>query len=210
MHFSPNLPQIVIVGQIRNVSTNSMRISYKVDDGTGVIDVNRFLGDEKSAFEDGTLATLPQDTYIKAFGRLKEFGSTRHVLALIMRPIEDHNEISCHLLESTLVHLQTSRGLPSKDGTNTRTGAGDDMDVDGGLGNGMDNAKNLSGLSVNAKKVYQYIEEAKQSHEGVHLQQIAQGLHMELNQIQKGGNELLDKGLIYSTVDEDTWALLEM
>jgi replication factor A2 len=201
----------VLVGQIRNVSTNSMRLSYKVDDGTGVIDVNRFLGDEKTAFEDGTLTTLPQDTYIKAFGRLKEFGTTRQVLALIIRPIEDHNEISCHLLESTLVHLQTSRGLPSKDGGKPGAGAhGDHMDVDGGTGNGTDNGKNLSSLSVNAKKVYQYIEEAKQSHEGVHLQQIAQGLHMELNQVQKGGNELLDKGLIYSTVDEDTWAPLEM
>jgi replication factor A2 len=176
--------------------------------------VTRYLGDDKEAYDNGTMQPFAQDSYIRAFGRLKEVANSRQVLSFIIKPVTDHNEIATHLLEATLVHLQISRGLPSKGGANAKAGAamhGDQMDIDGGMGNGAYSRNaNFAGLSVNAKKVYQFLEGANQSHEGVHLQQIAQGLRMELNQVQKGGEELLDKGLIYSTVDEDTWALLEI
>jgi replication factor A2 len=172
--------------------------------------VIKWLTEDREAYENGSLAPLPQDMWVKVWGRLKESNRIRQVSAIVVRPLQDHNEISVHLLECTLVHLQMTRGMPSKGGVqNTRAGA-DQMDIDGGMGNGMGGGRDFTGLSPGARRIFQHIEGAKQSHEGVHMQNIAQDLKMEINQVSKGGTELIDKGLIYSTVDEDTWAVLEM
>jgi replication factor A2 len=192
------------------VAAQSTRIKYTLDDGTGTIDVIKWLTEYGDQYENGSVAPLPQDAWVKVWGRMKALNGVRQVSAIVVRPLQDHNEISVHLLECTLVHLQMTRGLPGKGGAqNARAGA-DGMDIDGGMGNGMGGGRDFSGLSANAKKIFQFIEGAKQSHEGVHMQNIAQDLHMEINQVAKGGNELTDKGLIYSTVDEDTWAVLDM
>lgn len=173
-----------------------------------MVEATRWLDEvEKAALENGELQALPQDIYVKVYGKVKEVNSKRYVAAIFVRPIEDHNEISCHFLEATLVHLQNSRGVPNKD---AKAGAnnGDQMEIDGG---GMaNNSRNLSKLSVPARKILQHLQTANQPHEGLHFQLIAQALNMEINQVQKGGHELIDEGMIYTTVDEDTWALLDI
>jgi len=192
--------QVCIVGQIQNVSSQSTNISYRLDDGTGTIDVRKWIDEEaRMALEAGTMSPVPQDTYVKVWGKLKEHYSKRHVGAQFVRPVSDYNEVTYHLLQATLVHLQQTKGpLGATKGGATGNAGGDSMDHAGG--------KDLPGMSLNAKKVYNLL--SVESMEGVPIHEIAQKLGLQLNQASKATQELLDGGLIYSTGDNDTYAII--
>jgi replication factor A2 len=117
-----------------------------------------------------------------------------------------------HFLEATYVHLWVTRGPPSAQ-SNTNNAATGGMFVDqgngmNGMGNGTSNAANLSMLTPLARKVHAHLLSANNT-EGYHVQLIASQLGIPTNDIFKAGDELLGAGKIYTTVDDETWAILE-
>ena len=67
----------------------------------------------------------------------------------------------------------------------------------------------MAHFSADARKVYQCLREYPQSDEGVHVREIGQTLDMYEADILRAAEELLDSGYIYTTVDDDTWAVLD-
>jgi replication factor A2 len=67
----------------------------------------------------------------------------------------------------------------------------------------------MAGYNPVAKKVFQYLREAPQSNEGLHQHVIAANLGLESADVLRAGDDLLAGGLIYTTVDDHTWAVLE-
>jgi replication factor A2 len=86
------------------------------------------------------------------------------------------------------------------------------MFVDGGASNG---ASALGGkklppkISQIGRKVYDLLQSEPQNNEGLHVHNIANKLGVPANEVFKAGDELLGEGLIYTTVDDETWAVLE-
>lgn len=74
----------------------------------------------------------------------------------------------------------------------------------------MGGDRNLAGLSASARKVFGCLKNSPQSNEGLHLQDIAQRLGMETSEVARAGDDLLSMGVIYTTVDDFTWAILDM
>jgi replication factor A2 len=141
---------------------------------------------------------------VRVWGRLHSLGNKRYVGAHIIRPITDFNEINYHLLEATVVHLHFTRGPPLGP-----KGVNEQRDVHmNNTGYGGDSLP--VGLSATAIKVYRCLETTPQSNEGLHQQDIASRLGMDVNEVVRGGDQLMEFGLIYSTVDECTWAILNM
>ena len=131
-------------------------------------------------------------------------GSKRYVGAHIIRPITDFNEINYHLLETTVVHLSFTRGPPlGEKAVNEQRDV--QMNNSGYRGDSLP-----AGLSATATKVYRCLETTPQSNEGLHQQDIASRLGMDINEVIRGGDQLMELGLIYTTVDENTWAILNM
>jgi replication factor A2 len=119
------------------------------------------------------------------------------------------NEVSYHLLEATATHLFFTRGPPGgaqAAGAVTNGGAGQQQSASGGGGFGN---YDLSGYSQMAKKVFQHLREVPQSNEGVNQMEIAAKLGMDTADVARAGDDLLAGGLIYTTVDDQTWAILE-
>jgi len=211
--------QVTFVGQIRNISLQTTNVTYKLDDGTGTmevkvwIDAEAFGGEEEGEGGKGGKGKCVEQGYARVWGRLKAFNNKRHVGANIIRPIQDYNEVQYHLLEATAVHLHFSRGPPeqldqagkgqSNDATATNGGAGQQQSAAGGQ-------LMPAGTSMAARKVYQAIRSTPQSNEGLHVQQIATAAGLEMAEVLRGGDELMNLGLIFTTVDEHTWALLEI
>jgi len=204
--------QLSFVGQIHNVSSQATNTTFRIDDGTGLVDVKQWIDSDA---DPETAKALPSEgQYIHVWGRLKEFNNKRHVACHVLRPITDFNEISMHLLEATAVHLYFTHGPP--DSANGAVKAEGGMFVDGGYGAtngggavGGAGKKLPANTSAVGRKVFTYLQSAPQNNEGLHVHQIASTLNIPANEVFKAGDELLGNGLIYTTVDDETWAVLE-
>ncbi|KAK6442545.1 Replication factor A protein 2 [Oleoguttula sp. CCFEE 5521] len=197
--------QVTFVGQVRNISQQTTNVTYKVDDGTGVVEVKVWVDSEVMNEDGQDPKKVTEQAYVRVFGRLKVFGNKRHVGANVIRPIQDFNEISYHLLEATVVHLQATRGAPgdAKAATNGAANA---------AANGMSTAASaqLAGVSASARKVFECLRNSPQTNEGLHMQDIAIQVNMDVQAVMKAGEELLGNGVIYTTIDDHTWAIMDM
>ncbi|KAK2624501.1 hypothetical protein QTJ16_006451 [Diplocarpon rosae] len=203
--------QLTFIGQINQISSQATNTTFKLDDGTGIIEVKQWVdGDaDPEAAKD-----LPKEgEYLRVWGRLKAFNNKRHVGAHMIRPIKDFNEVNYHLLEATVVHLYFTRGHP--DTNAVKTEGGNPMFVDS---NGTSAAHGMTGgtvkplsskMSAIAKRVYEVLKSSPQNNEGLHVHHIASQLGVGSNEVFKAGDELLGEGAIYTTVDDETWAVLE-
>ncbi|UKZ60327.1 uncharacterized protein TrAtP1_001608 [Trichoderma atroviride] len=201
------ITQITFVGQVRSINPQQTNLTIRVDDGTGQIDVKKWIdadkqGDAEPGFEI--------DSHIRVWGRLKSFSNKRHVGAHVIRPVTDFNEVNYHLLEATYVHLVNTRG-PAGAGANAN---GDSMFVDGGDGfnagaGGAQLPSKLSGCSTVAKRVYTYLNDTPGGNDGMHLSNITASTGLGMREVITAADELLGQGLIYTTVDDETWAILD-
>jgi len=201
--------QVTFVGQVRNISQQTTNVTYKLDDGTGIIEVKVWVDMDAMNDEGESKTKVAEQGYARVYGRLKAFGNKRHVGANVIRPIQDYNEIQYHLLEATVVHLHFTKGSPEalqKGGANgAANGAG--MQQDGGYGGD----RSMPGhMSPAARKVFACVKNTPQTNEGLHMQDIAGRINMDVNEVLKAGDELQGLGLIYTTVDDHTWAVLEV
>lgn len=204
-------PQLTFVAQIRSVTTQATNITYKVDDGTDIIEVKMWIGPDSNQEQmdtDMSPTALEENVYCRILGSLRAFHDKRHVHARFIRPITDYNEIHYHLLEATATHLFFKHGPP--------TGSGGNDQKAGQFGQANGNAPEIIGgremprhLSPRAKQIYKFLRDSNQSNEGMHLQLIASGVKMEVNEVFKAAEELVEAGLTFTTVDEQTWAVLD-
>ncbi|KAH7017522.1 hypothetical protein EDB80DRAFT_874228 [Ilyonectria destructans] len=201
--------QITFVGQVRNVNPQPTTITLKIDDGTGQIEVKKWIDADK---QDDADPGYEVDSHVRIWGRLKSFNK-RHVGAHVIRPVSDPNEVNYHLLEATYVHLYFTKGPLG--GANGANGEGDSMFVDGGGyndqtgGNASQANSKLSGCSAPAKKMFNFMNDTPGGNEGIHLNVITNSTGMSVRDVLTGADELLGQGLIYTTVDDETWAILE-
>ncbi|KAG6009589.1 hypothetical protein E4U21_001956 [Claviceps maximensis] len=206
--------QITFVGQIRNINPQPTNITFKVDDGTGQIEVKKWIDVDK---QDDSSAEFEVDSHVRVWGRLKSFSNKRHVGAHVIRPVADFNEVNYHLLEAAYVHLFYTKGpLDQLQGGGAAGANGDSMFVDG-AGYGNDNGgaggsgqalSKLSGCGPLARKVFKLIDDTP-GNEGIHLNVITSSLKLSVRDVLAASDELLGQGLIYPTVDDETWAILE-
>ncbi|KPM35606.1 hypothetical protein AK830_g10974 [Neonectria ditissima] len=201
--------QITFVGQIRHVNLQPTTMTFKIDDGTGQIDVKKWIDADKA--QDEADPGWELNTHVRVWGRLKSFNK-RHVGAHVIRPVTDPNEVNYHMLEATYVHLYFTKGPLGGNGAN---GDGDSMFVDGGnynnqVGNTSSQVPSkLSGCGPLAKKMFNFMNESAGGNEGIHLNVITNSTGMSVRDVLTGADELLGQGIIYTTVDDETWAILE-
>ena len=158
---------------------------------------------------EGTVSKpkLIENEWARVWGRLKAFNNRRHVGVHVIRPITDKMDITYHLLETTYVHLYFAKGSLETIKQENATANGN-QEVGGGGDTSM-NSLRIPNVSMNAKRVYQFLKESPQNNEGLHVQNIAALASMNVNEVLKAGDELLSHSMIFTTVDDSTWALLE-
>lgn len=199
--------QITAVGQVRSFNPQPTNITVRIDDGTGTLEVKKFIDVDKQ--HEAENPGYEVDSHVRIWGRLKSFSGKRYVSAHLIRPITDHNEVNYHMLEATYVHLFMTKPEAQN------AGDGDSMFVDGGAGynaGGQNNAatnSKLSGVSAPARKMHSFMNEAPGGNEGIHLNVITNATKMSVRDVLGAADELLGQGLIYTTVDDETWAILE-
>jgi len=216
------ITQVTLVGQIRALTPQQTVITIRLDDGTGVVDVKKYIDPDK---QDEAVAGLELDMHVRVWGKLNPFGGKQFVQALVVRPVESYDEVNCHMLEASYVHLYMTRGPPGGGGdAGAGSGAaaaghdgsgGDSMFVDGGAGTDFgagaidrDRRIKLNSCSAGAKRIYNFLQK-EGTNEGLHLQLIANGAGLSVRDVVTSADELLEQGLIYTTIDDETWAILD-
>ncbi|XP_055359236.1 replication protein A 32 kDa subunit isoform X2 [Betta splendens] len=195
--------QVTIVGVIRSTDKSMTNIQYKVDDMTGApMDVKQWVDTEDPSVDS---TVLPPGTYVKVSGNLRSFQNHRSLVAFSVRPLEDMNEITSHMLEVVQAHMVLSK-------PQTMSGAGGGMNVNvmsrpgmGNMGGSYSGAADMAnnGLSANQNQVLRLIRSCPDP-QGISIQDLKQRLSgMSLAVIKQAVEFLSNEGHIFSTIDED-------
>ncbi|XP_034029943.1 replication protein A 32 kDa subunit [Thalassophryne amazonica] len=197
--------QITIVGVIRSTDKSMTNIQYKVDDmTTAPMDVKQWVDTEDPSIDS---TVLPPGTYVKVSGNLRSFQNHRSMVAFSIRPLEDMNEITSHMLEVVQAHMVLSKPQNTSGGggvgsSNITAGvSGLAMGNVGGMGAAYAGASN--GLSTSQNQVLSLIRSCPEP-QGISIQDLKMRLGgISLATIKQAVEFLSNEGHIFSTIDDD-------
>eukprot|EP00126_Sphaerothecum_destruens_P010021 Sdes_comp20657_c0_seq1m15957 len=102
--------KVTFVGAIRSVVEQSTHLIYKVEDGTGEIDVRMWLDSHDSEHKAQQRSAFQEGIYVRVVGQMRTFMDKLSINSYSIRPIADMNEISFHMIEVIYVHLYNTKG----------------------------------------------------------------------------------------------------
>lgn len=83
-----------------------------IEDGTGALEVKRWIDQAETAENAAERRELQTDMYVRVFGRPNQFNGKISVVSYRIVPITDFNEISYHFLDAIRTHLRLTKGSP--------------------------------------------------------------------------------------------------
>ncbi|XP_068614699.1 replication protein A 32 kDa subunit [Brachionichthys hirsutus] len=196
--------QVTIVGVIRSRDKSMTNIQYKVDDMTAApMDVKQWLDTEDPSMDS---SILPPGTYVKVSGNMRSFQNLRSVVAFSLRPLEDMNEITSHMLEVVQAHMVLGKpqsGPSAGAATNTNVTMSKQGSDSAGGSYARANDFSNNGLSANQIQVLRLIKSCSYR-QGISIQELVQKLSgLSLPVIKQAVEFLSNEGHIFSTIDED-------
>ena len=208
------------MGTIRDITPQSTNVSYRIEDGTGMIDAKQWVDAEQGSTTSDLTYCFPlhfphthtplanseysRNMYVRVTGQLKSFNSKRHIGVHHIRKITDHNEVIFHLLEATSIHLFNTRGPPDGAKTSQSFSRNDTMDeiIQGTTSHSTSNPA-LDHLEPFQRQIMLLVHNAPPTNEGLHVQTIAQNLNMPIAKVMGAVEQLTTDGLLYTTIDDD-------
>ncbi|XP_058067964.1 replication protein A 32 kDa subunit B isoform X1 [Magnolia sinica] len=203
--FSP--AKVTLVGMVINKVEKVTDVNFSLDDGTGRIDIHRWVND---AAESNEMAAVNNGMYVRVNGQLKGFQGKRQAVAFSVRPVTDFNEIAYHFIECIHVHQYNMRsqaqgGGPGQAQTNSATTT---AFQNGSVGHQAAVPNQFASMAETGTDFDQMVlaifhepeNLAKES--GVHVDRIVERLGVPKNKIMQSINYHTDNGNIYSTIDD--------
>uniref|UniRef100_A0A2P2HYU7 Replication protein A 32 kDa subunit-A-like n=1 Tax=Hirondellea gigas TaxID=1518452 RepID=A0A2P2HYU7_9CRUS len=195
---------VVLVGIVRSVEISATKISYGIDDHTGIIDVLRYPDGDVD--ENVTPDALAEGVYARVYGPVRRHQDKRHVIGFKVEQIENPNLVTSHILE--VIHQR----LKVKQLENTQGGGG------GGAGAVLQNStlQNIpnvaAGSSLGPEKDMLFAAiRSTTSEAGISKAELKSLLAGKLNadKIERLVDELSSEGIIYTTHDDDHFLAIE-
>ena len=198
------LYHVKIVGAVRSVEEHSTNALYEVEDGTGLIDVKRWVVDE----EESSVAALREKTkqdniYVKVVGEVKDYEGKKMIVAKSIRPLSTGNELAHHMLDVVYSAQKAKRAnQPMPMMSNSGVGFG------GSVGGApLEQAANNNGTGNEVADLVMkfYVEESTHLEIGASVQACYARLGGKFSeaQIRAAIDALSGEGRIYSTIDDD-------
>lgn len=195
--------QVTIVGILRSTDKSMTNIQYKVDDMTAApMDVKQWVDTEDPSVDS---TVLPPGTYVKVSGNLRSFQNHRSVVAFSVRPLEDMNEITSHMLEVVQAHMTLSKAQTTSVPGSGMTNFSMTRPAMGGVGVGYAGTGDMAynGLNPNQNQVLSLIKGCPDP-QGISIQDLKQRLSsISVTVIKQAVEFLSNEGHIFSTIDDD-------
>ncbi|KAJ8656345.1 hypothetical protein O0I10_007910 [Lichtheimia ornata] len=179
-----DINSVTVVGVVRDISPSTTNLQYTIEDGTAMMEVRHWH--EGSNGDGGELPNdISKGSYVRINGRVNQFNNRINCIAFAIRPITDFNEITFHFLEAILAHVRF-----------TKPSGGDRMEIDSGNGA----QKSLNERLIDVVKHYPGNGDADDN--GIHVDQIAKELQVDVEKVKALVEHLADEGHLYATTDE--------
>jgi len=192
---------VKLVGCVKSKEETSTNICYEVEDGSGLIEVKEWVSEKDSAIVEQKRSEINDGVYVRVVGQIRVHNGKQTIMAFHISRLADVNEITYHYLESIYIHEQH---------TNPACAAG----VMGGLGVGVKqqgmaltvNSGETTGLDQQTSKLLEYIKTAGEDSDlGASIRDYINGNGLNEQTVLKLAQNLAEEGLIYSTVDDETF-----
>eukprot|EP00192_Tetraselmis_astigmatica_P020965 CAMPEP_0117668312 /NCGR_PEP_ID=MMETSP0804-20121206/11474_1 /TAXON_ID=1074897 /ORGANISM="Tetraselmis astigmatica, Strain CCMP880" /LENGTH=276 /DNA_ID=CAMNT_0005476179 /DNA_START=95 /DNA_END=925 /DNA_ORIENTATION=+ len=206
------LTNITILGRIVHTEENATCLSFKINDGTGVVDVRYWNDRDESELLQQNKAQWCMNAYVRIHGGLRSFGNDKHLMAFNIRAVTDFNEVTYHQLQVIFQHEHIIRGgrpsgntggaqAPVKPEPAAAAGAY------GGMGAGADlNEIGNDGLNHAQRMVKAIFDapECAQSEAGLHIQEAIRRLAGKMSEaeVREAVDFLTAECHIYTTTDD--------
>jgi replication factor A2 len=207
-----------IVGTVQSLTKSSTNITFMVDDGTGTIECKLWIQSDSPL--PVKVEKITELSLVRVHGKLKEFGGAKSLLVFDISPIVDWNEMTHHNLNVILTHLQHTKGpIPGSEAADKagQFGMGAAMSGAAGLAPNAANVNLNSQMNPAASTTIDRIEKAFANvvtDEGLSIHAILQTINQDggppltLGGVQQVCTDLETNGRMYSTIDEEHFAMI--
>ncbi|XP_021723414.1 replication protein A 32 kDa subunit B-like [Chenopodium quinoa] len=195
---------VTLIGLVFNKTERVTDVGFVLDDGTGRINVHRWVND---SYDTKEMEKIADGMYVRIYANLKGFQGKKQLMAFSVRPVTDFNELTYHYLECMYVHTYSTKlqatGVPadaqmmsSVNGTPIRGYQGTQQNQFPGQ---------FSELKDVDQMVMEYLQQPAclAQEKGVHVKELMQRLNLPLDKIMGSIKALEVEGFVYSTVDDE-------
>eukprot|EP00873_Tetraselmis_striata_P009563 jgi/Tetstr1/429827/TSEL_019694.t1 len=103
------LINVTLVGRIIHAEEAATCLSFKLDDGSGTLDVRYWVDSDDSELMQQNKAQWRVDAHVRIHGHVRSFNGERQVVAYSIRTITDFNEVTYHYLQAIFQHEHITR-----------------------------------------------------------------------------------------------------
>lgn len=189
------LTTVSFVGVVRNVQDLTANLVITIEDGTGAIDVRKWINDSDNSSSEVEQHSQELNKYVFVTGALKEFNGKKTLQNTTIRPVTDHNEILYHNLSAISTHLK-AQGITAKSAGSNLSSAGSDLFVKDQPNQGLSIQDNI--LSV-------IRDNSASLQEGVPAKLISQQLNIPNEIVIENCGVLVEEGKIYTGYDDSAY-----
>jgi replication factor A2 len=199
--------QVVVVGTVMSLESQALANNYKVDDGTGSIDVRWWTDADSSDIHADKQSQIREMTYVRVVGKIRNFQGAKQIVAFDVRPVKDFNEVTYHMINCIQVHLahttQPAATTQSSAAPGFNYGAAPAQHTP--APQAMDTSGADSGMSEIQRLVLKIIEQRGTGEMGCQFGDVKAELGARFNEgeLRNAIEFLSSEGHLYSTIDED-------
>ncbi|CAN6448163.1 unnamed protein product [Victoria cruziana] len=199
---------VTLVGMVLNKLEKVTDVQFVLDDGTGRIDVTRWVND---AWESNEMALVENGCYVRVHGHLKTFQGKRLINSFCVRPITDFDEITFHYVDCIAVHVDNvkrqsggAQTQPSSTPSAFQNGSMGHQPVTNQFSARASTIGSGSDQDINTRVQKIFEEPASLAIEqGLHVDEVVRRLGLPKKRVLEAIDFLASEGFIYSTIDDD-------
>ncbi|CAI9098488.1 OLC1v1035147C1 [Oldenlandia corymbosa var. corymbosa] len=201
-----DVKHVMLVGMAFEKSQRVTDVSFVIDDGTGRINCHRWVNDTVDTSE---VDLLSDGSYVRVHGLLKAFQGNKQIEVFAIRPVTNHDEVSCHFLSCIHYHTYISKKngvtISSQPHSSTPAVSTTMTGVQNSFSDHFSGQQSTNGHKGIDQMVLEYLERpmSQAQEKGVHKNEIASNLKLSMDKISEVIETLESEGLIYSTIDEN-------
>jgi len=196
------LGHVTLVGHIVSVQKQATNCVYKLSDGTGALEV-RHWSDSINQDDGDDEGEVKPNTHAKVTGTIKTFGSKKYINATRIRTTTDFHEPFYHQLHTMYVQVQFERGPPGSNAQTAGPSGGQSLSAySAGQVHQSTTNDQYGHLEPVSQSIVRFMLNQPQRPEGVHVSAIAKAVGGSAESIERALEQLMDDGIIFSTINE--------